>query len=75
MGSMHQRGAIAFSDDGVGVADASVMRKALQYAKMFDARAHAALRRADAHRRGDARGAGLDTLGLPAAFPPRPSSS
>jgi dihydroorotase len=37
IGSMLQRGAIAFSDDGVGVADASVMRKALQYAKMFDA--------------------------------------
>jgi dihydroorotase len=37
MGSMLARGAIAFSDDGVGVADASVMRKALQYAKMFDA--------------------------------------
>src|SRR5438477_2268569 len=36
IGSMHQRGAIAFSDDGVGVAEASVMRKALQYAKMFD---------------------------------------
>lgn len=36
IGSMHQRGAIAFSDDGVGVADASVMRKALQYARMFD---------------------------------------
>lgn len=34
---MQQRGAIAFSDDGVGVADASVMRKALQYAKMLDA--------------------------------------
>jgi len=33
---MHRRGAVAFSDDGVGVADASVMRKALQYAKMFD---------------------------------------
>ena len=32
-----QRGAIAFTDDGVGVADASVMRKALQYANMFDA--------------------------------------
>src|SRR6185312_11323054 len=32
-----QRGAVAFSDDGVGVGDASVMRKALQYAKMFDA--------------------------------------
>jgi dihydroorotase len=37
IGLMHQRGAIAFSDDGVGVADPSVMRKALQYAKMFDA--------------------------------------
>ncbi|MDB5289934.1 MAG: dihydroorotase, multifunctional complex type [Phycisphaerales bacterium] len=36
IGSMLQRGAIAFSDDGVGVADASVMRKALQYCKMFD---------------------------------------
>lgn len=29
IGSMLQRGAIALSDDGVGVADASVMRKAL----------------------------------------------
>jgi dihydroorotase len=37
IGSMHAHGAIAFSDDGVGVADASVMRKALQYSKMFDA--------------------------------------
>jgi dihydroorotase len=37
IGSMLERGAIAFSDDGVGVADASVMRKALQYCKMFDA--------------------------------------
>src|SRR5450432_3161842 len=37
IGSMLQRGAIALSDDGVGVADASVMRKALQYCKMFDA--------------------------------------
>src|SRR5918997_830928 len=36
IGSMQQRGAIAFSDDGVGVADAAVMRKALQYMKMFD---------------------------------------
>ena len=36
MGLMKQRGAVAFSDDGVGVADASVMRKALQYLKMFD---------------------------------------
>src|SRR2546421_8434164 len=33
---MHARGAVAFSDDGAGVADPSVMRKALQYAKMFD---------------------------------------
>jgi dihydroorotase len=37
IGSMFGRGAIAFSDDGIGVADASVMRKALQYCKMFDA--------------------------------------
>jgi dihydroorotase len=37
IGSMLERGAVAFSDDGVGVGDASVMRKALQYAKMFDA--------------------------------------
>src|SRR5688572_14393444 len=37
IGSMHERGAVAFSDDGVGVADPSVMRKALQYCKMFDA--------------------------------------
>ena len=37
LGSMKRHGAIAFSDDGVGVADASVMRKAMQYARMFDA--------------------------------------
>jgi dihydroorotase len=36
MGLMHQRGAVAFSDDGVGVGDPSVMRKALQYAKMLE---------------------------------------
>jgi dihydroorotase len=37
IGSMLARGAVAFSDDGVGVADAAVMRKALQYCRMFDA--------------------------------------
>lgn len=36
MALMRQRGAIAFSDDGNGVGDASVMRKAFQYAKMLD---------------------------------------
>jgi dihydroorotase len=36
IGGMIERGAIAFSDDGVGIADASVMRKALQYIRMFD---------------------------------------
>jgi dihydroorotase len=36
IGQMHERGAVAFTDDGVGVNDAAVMRKALQYAKMFD---------------------------------------
>jgi dihydroorotase len=37
IGGMWKRGAVAFSDDGVGVADAGVMRKALQYCRMFDA--------------------------------------
>jgi dihydroorotase len=37
IGSMHARGAIAFSDDGVGVGDPAVMRRALQYCRMFDA--------------------------------------
>jgi dihydroorotase len=37
IGQMLERGAIALSDDGVGVGDASVMRKALQYCCMFDA--------------------------------------
>jgi len=36
IGLMHRRGAIAFSDDGVGVNDPAVMRKALQYTKMVD---------------------------------------
>ncbi len=36
MARMRERGAIAFSDDGVGIGDASVMRKALQYAKMLN---------------------------------------
>jgi dihydroorotase len=37
IGTMLRRGAVALSDDGTGVADASVMRKALQYSRMFDA--------------------------------------
>jgi dihydroorotase len=37
IGLMAARGAIAFTDDGTGVADAAVMRKAFQYARMFDA--------------------------------------
>ncbi len=36
MGQMVRAGAVAFSDDGCGVAQASVMFQALQYAKMFD---------------------------------------
>lgn len=36
MALMLQRGAIAFSDDGCAVGDASVMRKAFQYAKMLN---------------------------------------
>jgi len=36
LASMHHRGAVAFSDDGQGVESPAVMRKALQYIKMFD---------------------------------------
>ena len=36
IGSMHARGAFAFSVDWFGVADAAVMRRALQYTRMFD---------------------------------------
>lgn len=36
LASMHERGAVAFSDDGAGVNEPSVMRKVLQYLKMFD---------------------------------------
>jgi dihydroorotase len=35
MALMHAAGAVGFSDDGVGVASASVMLKALQYVKML----------------------------------------
>ena len=37
MARMKERGAVAFSDDGKGVADAAVMRKAFQYAAMLGA--------------------------------------
>jgi dihydroorotase len=36
MGELHEAGAVAFSDDGSPVASAEVMRRALEYAKMFD---------------------------------------
>ena len=36
MGQMVRAGAVGFSDDGAGVADTSVMFRALQYLKMFD---------------------------------------
>jgi dihydroorotase len=36
MGQMVRAGAVAFSDDGCGVADAAVMFRAMQYAAMFD---------------------------------------
>ena len=37
MGSMLEQGAIAFTDDGAGVQNDAVMRKAFQYARMLDA--------------------------------------
>ncbi len=36
MGFMAEAGAVGFTDDGAGVQDASVMRRALKYAAMFD---------------------------------------
>jgi len=36
MGGMRQAGAVAFTDDGDGVASAAVMQRALQYARMLD---------------------------------------
>jgi len=36
MGTLKAHGAVAFSDDGRPVAKASMMRKALEYSKMFD---------------------------------------
>jgi len=37
MGLMHQAGAVAFTDDGDGVASTSVMQRATQYARMIGA--------------------------------------
>ncbi len=36
MGMMHEAGAVAFTDDGTGVAGSTVMQRALQYAQMID---------------------------------------
>lgn len=36
MGQMVRAGAVAFSDDGDGVADAGICQRAMQYASMFD---------------------------------------
>jgi dihydroorotase len=36
MGQMVRAGAVAFSDDGVGLADSAVVLRAMQYAAMFD---------------------------------------
>ncbi|MBQ9690807.1 MAG: dihydroorotase, partial [Eggerthellaceae bacterium] len=36
MGNMFERGAVAFTDDGIGVENAGMMRRIMDYAKMFD---------------------------------------
>jgi dihydroorotase len=36
LGQMVRAGAVAFSDDGAGVADSSLMYRSMQYARMFD---------------------------------------
>ena len=57
MGELADAGAVAFSDDGVPVVSAGMMRRALQYASIDRAAARAALRGADAvARRPRARG-------------------
>ena len=69
MGSMLEQGAIAFTDDGSGVNDAAVMRKAFQYARMFDA---LLMQHCEEHSlSGGAMNAGLvsTTLGLPGIAP------
>ncbi|MCL2402741.1 MAG: dihydroorotase [Coriobacteriia bacterium] len=37
MNDMHKAGAIAFSDDGMGIQNPQLMRRAMEYAKVFDA--------------------------------------
>ncbi len=39
MGDMHQAGAVAFSDDGSGVQNGIIMRRAMEYCKMLGVRA------------------------------------
>ena len=57
MGELADAGAVAFSDDGVPVASAGLMRRALQYASITGPAARAPLRGADAlARRPRARG-------------------
>ncbi len=61
IGDLREAGCVAFSDDGRPVASARVMRRALEYAKAFDAVAHRPLRGADPSREGlDERGKGGD---------------
>jgi dihydroorotase len=69
IGSMLARGAIAVSDDGSGVGDAAVMRRALQYTKMFDGLIMQHCE--EPTLAGGAMNAGLvaTTLGLPGAPP------
>ena len=37
MNDMHNAGAVAFSDDGVGIQNPQLMRRAMEYARIFDA--------------------------------------
>jgi dihydroorotase len=69
IGSMLHRGAIAISDDGTGVGDAAVMRRALQYTRMFDGLIMQHCE--EPALAGGAMNAGLvsTTLGLPGAPP------
>ena len=73
LAELAEAGAVAFSDDGSPVADAALMRRALEYAGMLGAPDHRPLRgRRARRRRRHARGLGRRPASACAASPPPP---
>ncbi|MBN1342151.1 MAG: dihydroorotase [Phycisphaerae bacterium] len=70
MGQMIRAGAVAFSDDGDGVADAGVLQRAMQYSTMFDVPLIEHCENADLSSGGVMNGGATALrLGLPGASP------